>query len=273
MTYAIRYFQGKNVVGYLGPLPDGKTNSIVVMAHHDHLGIRPSPNSNDSIYNGAVDNASGLSALLTASYAMGNLYRPPFVVTPNLLPASLRKSVIFVSSTAEEAGLLGALYFVQNAPCPSSICHANSMFNFDTLNVWGKTEDVVTIGQGLSKGLDETMRSAAAGEKMTITPDPSSELGHLFRGDQFPFILHDVPAVSIGTGTNFGPSKPADYYKNVTGDFVAHRYHQPSDEYSESLDMAGVEQQVRVALRAIFYLATSKTLNVVDSNNGMLPKY
>lgn len=267
----MRFFTGHNVVGYMGPLPErNSTASVLVMTHHDHLGIRPSPNSDDSIYNGAVDNASGVAALIACAYALGELYKKPYNVVPNLLPPNLQKSIIFLSTTAEEANLLGASYFVQNPPCPSYVCGIVSAFNFDTLNVWGRTQDSVVIGSGLSTAIDGVVAKAVADEGMFISPDPASGLGHLFRGDQLPFVLHGIPAVSMASGTQF-IGGPSNYYQNVSANFIANRYHQPSDEYNDDMNMAGMQQQVRIVLRSAFTIATTNVLPSLDSDNGMLP--
>jgi hypothetical protein len=118
VNYNVRHFNGTNVVARLGPLPDADTQAVVLMAHHDHLGIRPAggTGSNNTIYNGAVDNASGVAALLSAAYALGSFYTPQLVVSPGLLPAIPRRTVIFLSLTGGESNLLGSTYFTSHPP-------------------------------------------------------------------------------------------------------------------------------------------------------------
>lgn len=248
-----------------------------MMAHHDHLGIRPaigsSSNDTDDIYNGAVDNASGVAALLTAAYALGSLYQKPNVVTPDLPAPQLRRSILFVTFTGEESNLLGSTYFTIHPPCDTSIygpaCGAVAALNFDIANVWGPTRDVVAIGQGMSGLLDIVLAQATDDEDIVLVPDPTPHLGHLFRSDQLPFALENIPSLTLSAGTHY-LGRPSNYYQTVTQAYVAEHYHQPSDEYDPSWSMDGVIQQTRLMTRVAYQLSTEEQVPRIE-NSEILP--
>eukprot|EP01113_Clastostelium_recurvatum_P044619 TRINITY_DN7557_c0_g1_i2.p1 TRINITY_DN7557_c0_g1~~TRINITY_DN7557_c0_g1_i2.p1 ORF type:complete len:631 (+),score=133.00 TRINITY_DN7557_c0_g1_i2:1-1893(+) len=263
-TYVMRAMDGTNVIG--GIIADRNAETVMVMGHHDHLGMRPgTPNV---IYHGAVDNASGIGALLSCAYAFGRMYTSiASVASPLLEVASLKRNIIFVSTTAEEAGLLGAAFLMDNPPVvyldPSNIVGA---VNFDVMNVYGRTRDIVMIGQHMSSQMDQIIQDAADRENMALTQDPSPQQGHFFRSDQLPLFLKNITGVNPSSGMAFiGKPNPA-YFMNVTTDFNENRYHQPGDVYDPSWDLGGALQQVRVGARIVYTLANSDIRPTL--NNG-----
>jgi Zn-dependent M28 family amino/carboxypeptidase len=137
---------------------------ILFSAHHDHLGIGDPDKSGDTIYNGAIDNASGLAMLLASLQFFANLETPT------------ERSVAFVSFTAEEAGLLGSLSFMTNLqPTQKPVCN----INFDIGNLFGKTKDIVALGY--DKGdIGNLFETAARKEGLTPAKDPQPDKGSLY---------------------------------------------------------------------------------------------
>ena len=239
IDYEVRRFEGTNVIGKIA----GQTHpneSIVYTAHHDHLGIGQPNAKADSIYNGAVDNASGVAMLLELADAFSQAPPP-------------QRTILFVSLTAEESGLLGAEYYARHPVLPMGEGVAN--INVDSGNVEGRTRDIVGIGAEKSEMM-EVLRAAAAAEDMTVTPDPNPNQGYFFRSDQLAFARAGVPAVFINTGTQY-IGQPDDYARQVTEEYENNDYHQPSDEFDPAWPMGGVIQQTRVAARIGYLLAYS----------------
>eukprot|EP01112_Ceratiomyxa_fruticulosa_P016510 TRINITY_DN49_c0_g1_i1.p1 TRINITY_DN49_c0_g1~~TRINITY_DN49_c0_g1_i1.p1 ORF type:complete len:616 (-),score=108.92 TRINITY_DN49_c0_g1_i1:170-2017(-) len=254
--YLIREFDGINVIGMIEG--ENTDETMVVMGHHDHLGQEPG--TGDTIYNGAVDNASGLGAVLSCAYALGRFYNKvdfPIIAPQIDFPSKPRRNIIFVTTTAEEQNLLGADFMIANPPTlqlrPTNIVAA---VNFDVLNVYGKTSDIVIIGFGTSTLFDTIITSCSSSESLSITPDPTPGQGHFFRSDQLPLARVGIPAINPSTGTRFIGKSPS-YYSQVTNDYNNNRYHQPSDEYDPSWDLSGAIQQVRMSLRLAYWVANS----------------
>ena len=231
---------GQNVVA---KIPGRSPEAVVYGAHHDHLGTDEAlvAAGQDGIYNGAVDNASGVAMMLEIARAFA-ASGPPF-----------DRTVYFVTFTAEEAGLLGSQYFAEHPPVPLRQMVAN--VNVDSGNLDGETDDVVGIGSERSDMLG-LLRAAAAAEGMTVTPDNEPGAGLFYRSDQLAFARGGVPAVFLGTGDAYR-GRAADYGERRRAAYRADRYHQPGDELTDDLSMAGVLQQTRVAFRVGYALAAS----------------
>src|SRR5690606_38394784 len=233
MTFTSRRFEGTNVIGKLAGAerPD---EAVVYTAHHDHLGIDEDllAAGEDGIYNGAVDNASGVSMLLTLAEAFVAAGRPA-------------RTVLFMTLTAEESGLLGSAHYAENPVLPLARTIAN--VNVDSGNLDGPTEDIVGIGAERSEMLG-LLRAAADAEGMSVTPDNQPNQGLFFRSDQLAFARGGVPAVFIKTGHAF-VGRPEGYANEVTADYRANRYHQPADELTGDERLGGLVQQTRVAFR------------------------
>ncbi len=230
---------GQNVVA---KLPGRQPEAVVYGAHHDHLGTDEAlvAAGQDGIYNGAVDNASGVAMMIEIARSLA-------------AAGELERTVYFVTFTAEEAGLLGSGYFAEHPPVPLSQMVAN--VNVDSGNLNGETDDVVGIGSERSD-LAGLLAAAAGAEGMTVTPDNAPNEGLFYRSDQLAFARGGVPAVFLGTGDTFR-GRPAGYGQQVRAAYRADRYHQPGDELTDDLSMAGILQQTRVALRLGYALAAS----------------
>ncbi|HYE75985.1 MAG TPA: M28 family metallopeptidase, partial [Blastocatellia bacterium] len=223
--------QSPNVVGILrGSDPALKSEYVVYSAHWDHLGIRPEQ-SGDNIYNGAVDNATGIAGILAIAKAFQSLNTKP------------KRSILFIATTAEEQGLLGAEYYARHPLVPLAKTVAN--INLDAMNVNGQTTDIAPLGAERST-LGKFIEAVATENQVTISPDAHPEQGLFYRSDHFPFAKVGIPAVNFEPGSTFVGHSP-EWGKERFKDYNENRYHQPSDEYSPNWDFSGMVQQARLA--------------------------
>jgi len=242
MRVKFRELVSQNVIGILrGGDEKLKDEYIVITSHHDHLGIGK-PINGDSIYNGALDNASGVSALLSIAKAFSELKVKP------------RRSVMFIALTAEEAGLLGSKYFAQNPTVPLAKFVAN--LNVDGINIWGRTKDVVLIGMEKSTLGEIISEIANRYQGRYVKPDQFPELGMFYRSDQFNFAKVGIPAIYFDNGVEY-IGKPEDYGKKVVEEYIAKHYHQPSDEYNDSWALDGAVEDAKLVFMTAYYLANS----------------
>ena len=219
----MRTLDSRNVVAKLeGSDAALKDEYVVYTAHWDHLGIGAAVNG-DTIYNGALDNASGVAQLLEIAQAFVQAQPRP------------KRSVLFLMVTAEEQGLLGSQYYSVSPIYPLARTLAN--INIDGVNQWGRTKDITVIGMGASD-LDDYLRQAAEQQGRTLRPDPESEKGFYYRSDHFNFAKQGVPALYTDTGVEF-IGKPADYSKQKRDEYTEKDYHAPSDEVKPDWDLAG----------------------------------
>jgi len=227
----VAHLQSENVVG-LVPGSDAKLKQqyVVYSAHWDHLGIGPAVNG-DSIYNGAADNASGTAGLLAIARASAKM-------------APTRRSQLFVFVTAEEAGLLGSEWFAEHPTAPAKQLVAN--LNMDVLPLEGRVNDLDVIGVNKST-LGPMLAHFAKTKGLRISPETHPEAGHFYRSDHFSFAKAGVPALSIGGGTDY-VGRPKGFGDSVAADYVAHRYHQPSDEYKPTFDLRGAIQIAKLVM-------------------------
>jgi Zn-dependent M28 family amino/carboxypeptidase len=209
----------KNVVGlWAGSAHPDQT--VMFTAHWDHLGVGNPDDTGDRIFNGAADNASGIAALLELARLFGSA------------PKTAR-SVVFLAVTAEEKGLLGSEYYATHPLYPLETTVAD--INMDHLGLFGPTRDISTSG---TNTLVDEIEAAAKKQGRTLSPDPRPEAGSFFRSDHFPLSKVGVPAVSFRPGddlVNGGKTKGVA----LREDFNAKKYHQPKDEWSETLDFSG----------------------------------
>jgi Zn-dependent M28 family amino/carboxypeptidase len=225
----VRTVRTHNVVGMVrgAERPD---ESVVFTAHYDHLGVGANVNG-DSIYNGAYDNASGVAALLEIARAFAQLDAAP------------PRSAVFVFTTAEEAGLLGARHYVRSPALP--LARTAASINIDGANLWGETDDFIALGGERSTlGRIAELRGSELG--MRSAPDPAPELGLYFRSDHLPFALAGVPAVQIVHGDDYR-GRPASWGVELLARWNASSYHLPDDEYHAAFDLSGAVQQARLA--------------------------
>ena len=219
----MRTLDSRNVVARLeGSDPALKNEHVVYTAHWDHLGIGTAVNG-DTIYNGALDNASGVAQLLEIAQAFAQAQPRP------------KRSVLFLMVTAEEQGLLGSQHYAVSPLYPLARTLAN--INIDGVNQWGRTKDITVIGMGASD-LDDYLRDAATDQGRTLRPDPEPEKGFYYRSDHFNFAKQGVPALYTDTGVEF-VGKPAEYSQHKRDEYTNKDYHAPSDEVKPDWDLAG----------------------------------
>lgn len=230
----------KNVVGRL-PGTSKPDETLIYSAHWDHFGVLPPDGSGgDRILNGAVDNGTGVAALLELGRLFGSAPRTA-------------RSIVFMAVTAEERGLLGSVYYAANPLYPLETTVAD--INMDILGVYGPTKDVSTFGD-TQNGLLADLIESAQTQGRTYTPDPSPEAGHFFRSDHFSLSKLGVPAMSFSPGddlVNGGVSVGRTYRE----DYYAHRYHQPGDEWTPALDFRGEALDVTLLYNLGRKLATA----------------
>ena len=225
----VRSFKSHNVIGKMeGSDPKLRDEYVIFSAHWDHLG-RDTTLQGDQIFNGAVDNASGCAAVLQLAAAFGKLNPPP------------RRSLLFMSTTAEEAGLLGAKYYAQHPLYPLAKTVAD--INIDSMNVWGKARDVEDTSFGFST-LDDMLADAAKRQKRTAIPNSRPEKGSIYRADNFEFSKVGVPSLYIGKGEHL-LSRPIDAPLR-SDEFDLRDYHQVSDDIKPDWDLAGAVEDVQL---------------------------
>jgi Zn-dependent M28 family amino/carboxypeptidase len=244
LELTFRHLETYNILGILrGSDPELSKQYIVFSAHHDHLGIG-APVDGDSIYNGALDNASGVSMMLTLAKAFSTM------------PTKPKRSLLFASVGAEEGGLHGSRYFAEHPTVPIASMAAN--INTDGTNIWGKTNDIVLLGWDRST-LKHDVDAIAAQMKMEVEPDPFPEKGYFYRSDHFNFAKVGVPCLSLDSGTDY-IGQPADYAKRMVDTYTEKHYHQPSDELTDAWDFSGVVQQAEFILRLASRIANDPTM-------------
>jgi len=236
----IRQFKSHNVVAKLeGSDPQKKDDYLIFSAHWDHLG-RDSNLQGDQIYNGALDNASGVAAILEIAQAFTKLPQPP------------PRSILFLATTAEEAGLLGAKYYAEHPLYPLDRTVAD--LNVDVVNPWGKTRDIEDISYGNST-LDDMFAQAAKGQGRVAKPNSEPEKGSFYRADQFEFSKVGVPSLYPGSKPKNFIGQSADYGQKKSDDYTLHHYHQVSDEVNPRWDFAGAVQDVQLLFEVGYQVA------------------
>jgi len=238
-----RSIEGQNVVGKLtGSDPDLADEAVIFSAHHDHLG-QGEPVEGDSIFNGAWDNASGVSLMIN----MARLFE--------METGEIRRSLYFVAVTAEESGLLGSQYFAENAPVHPGKVSAN--INLDATNIYGETSDIVAIGYGLSD-IDPILEEVAAEMGRTVKPDPNPEQGIYYRSDHFSFARQGIPALYPNPGTEF-VDKPDNYNEQVA-EYRSKIYHTVHDRVHDWWDLSGAIADMKVIYQVTKRIANEETL-------------
>ena len=234
MQVAVREQTTGNVLGVLpGSDPQLAQEYVVYTAHHDHLGMAASRDARgDNIYNGAVDNASGVASLLGIARAIATLPVPP------------RRSILFAFVGAEEQGLLGSEHLALHPPVPAGYLAA--VINIDGINFLGRSHDVNLIGNGKSE-LDAVVEAVAAWQGRTVVPDYFPDRGYYYRSDQFSLAKVGVPGVYLHSGVNI-IGRPDGWGKEQLDAWVDKTYHQPSDEYDPSWDVSGAIDDARLLM-------------------------
>lgn len=218
---AIRRSSSPNVIARL-PGSKHPDEYVFYMAHWDHLG-RAFGRSGDTIFNGALDNATGTAGLLTIAKAYSEMRQRP------------ERSIVFLAVTLEESGLLGSAYYVANPVYPLN--RTVAAFNMDAITWGGPTKDVTVVGYGASE-LEDYLVRAARRQDRVVMPEPTPENGFFFRSDHFNFAKVGVPALYIKLGVE-DREKGAEWAKARNAEFTLKDYHKPSDEFRPGTDLRG----------------------------------
>ena len=232
----LRSFKSRNVIARLEG-SDKPNEYVLYTAHWDHLGRHPELQG-DQIFNGAVDNASGCAAVLQIAAAFGKLNPPP------------KRTVLFMATTAEEAGLLGAKWYAEHPLYPLEKTLAD--INIDSMNVWGKARDAEDTSFGFST-LDDMLADAAKRQGRSLVPNPRPEKGSIYRADNFEFSKVGLPSLYIGNKVHL-VSRP-DHAPLRTDEFDAKDYHQVSDEIHPDWDLSGAVQDVDLLFEVGYQVA------------------
>jgi Zn-dependent M28 family amino/carboxypeptidase len=236
----VREIQSKNVVAKLeGSDANLKDEYVIYTAHWDHLG-RDTTLKGDQIFNGALDNATGVGALLTVAKAFKALPKPP------------ARSILFLAVTAEEQGLLGAKWYATHPLYPLNKTLVD--MNMDGVNQWGKTKDLTVVGYGNST-LDDLLGTVLASQGgRTIKPDPEPEKGFFYRSDHFEFAKQGVPALYVDAGTEY-VGKDSTYGQNKRDEYTENDYHKPSDQVKPDWDLSGAVEDLQAFFQVGYRVA------------------
>jgi Zn-dependent M28 family amino/carboxypeptidase len=249
MQNSMQHMSANNVVGVVrGIDPKVRDEYVAYSAHWDHFGIGPVVNG-DSIYNGAVDNASGVATVLAIAHAAAEGVKP-------------RRSQLFVFVTAEESGLLGSAYFGEHPTVPARKIIA--ALNMDVVNVNGRVRDLNVMGDNKSS-LGPTLAQMVRAQGVRLSPDAHPEAGHFYRSDHFSFAKVGIPSVSIGPGVDY-VGRPAGWGQKQAEDWTAHNYHQPSDEYRSDFDLSGAAQLGEIVYRLGVELGNARSVPVWNAD-------
>jgi len=245
VSSAIRRVRTANVLAMLpGTEPALAEQPVVLMAHHDHLGTGRDEQGEPVIYAGAIDNASGVALILAMAEA--------FAVTGT----ALRRPLLFLATTAEESGLLGADWYTRHPVWPLATTAA--VLNVDGANLQGETEDIAPLGVERST-LGDAVRRAAMIEGLELRPEQHPEKGSFFRQDHFPFARAGVPGIAFDHGLHYR-NRPEGWGEAWYEEYIARHYHQPSDSFREDFDYGGALQQGRVMMRTAVEVAEADDL-------------
>src|SRR5437899_2226255 len=241
IKHQIRSFKSHNVIGKLeGNDPKLHDEYVIYTAHWDHLGRHPELQG-AQIFNVAIDHASGDASLMQLAVAFTKLNPPP------------KRSVLFIATTAEEAGLLGAKFYAEHSLYPLEKTLAD--INIDTINPWGKTRDIEDLSNNNST-LDDLLAAAAKRNGRVMAPNSQPEKGSFYRADHFEFSRLGVPALYAGGGKDI-IGKPADFGHQKKDDYTAHRYHQVSDEVDPNWDLSGAVQDIDLLFEVGYQVANA----------------
>ena len=229
LTNQIKRQASNNVIGIL-PGTTRPDEYVLYSAHWDHLGrCDPAPDG-DNICNGAIDNATGVAALVALADAFNRAGRP-------------ERSILFLAVTAEESGLLGSEYYAADPIYPLN--RTVGGVNMDALSLAGPTRDVVIVGPGKSE-LEDYVKRHAAAQGRIVVPEPTPEKGYYYRSDHFSLARQGVPMAYFEAGedlVNGGKAAGAA----AQADYTANRYHGPKDEYDPNWDWSGVVEELQLA--------------------------
>ncbi len=218
----------RNVVGFF-PGAERPEETVLYMAHWDHLGMKPE-REGDKIFNGAVDNATGVAGLIEIARAFNTRPEPP------------ERSVVFLAVTAEEQGLLGSRHYAENPVYP--LPKTAAAINMDGLGPYGETRDIVVVGHGSSE-LEDYLAEAAENQGRRVEPESTPEKGYYYRSDHFNFAKQGVPSLYAEAGTDLVEGG-TERGERLQAEYTEKHYHKPSDEFGPEWDLGGIVQDMRL---------------------------
>jgi Zn-dependent M28 family amino/carboxypeptidase len=230
----------RNVIARL-PGTTHANETILYTGHWDHIGVGEPDANGDAIFNGAVDNATGTAGLLEMARVFGSAPRP-------------QRSIVMISFTAEESGLLGSEFYAANPIYPLETTVAG--FNIDAMNVYGRVQDVDIIGFGQSN-LDDLVTAEATVQGRTARPDGNPASGSYFRSDHFPLAKRGVPMAYVDGGGEFR-DEPIAPRNAARSEYGSRRYHQADDEWSADWDLRGQVEDLQLIYDIGSRLANSR---------------
>jgi Zn-dependent M28 family amino/carboxypeptidase len=252
----LRTINSQNVVAKLeGSDQKLKDEYVVYSAHWDHLGVG-APVKGDSIYNGALDNASGVATVLEIARAFTQVQPQP------------KRSILFLMVTAEEQGLLGSQYYATTPLYPLNKTVAN--INIDGVNQWGRTKDLTVIGMGASD-LDDYLKAAADEQERVLRSDPEPEKGFYYRSDHFNFAKQGVPALDPDAGIEY-VGKDQAYGKTKRDEYTNNDYHAPSDEVKPDWDLSGAVEDAQLLMAVGYRVANADKMPQWKAGNEFKAK-
>jgi Zn-dependent M28 family amino/carboxypeptidase len=236
------FSSSKNVAGLLR----GSTNPdevIIYSGHWDHFGVGAVVDG-DSIFNGAIDNATGIASIMEIAHAFVHQEEAP------------KRSVLFLAVTAEEQGLLGSEYYASNPIYDPKKTVAN--INIDALSAFGQMKDLTVVGYGQST-MEDVAAEFATAQGRYISPDPTPGSGSFFRSDHFNFAKIGIPAL-YAKGEKEHLTKGVDYATEQNELYNSNKYHRQSDEYNDTWDLAGMVEDTEIFYKVGEKLANDPTL-------------
>lgn len=250
MKNKLTFLTTNNVLGYF-PGSERPDEYVFYMAHWDHFGYDSTLATEDKIFNGAVDNATGVAGILTIAKTIKDL------------PVKPKRSTVFFAITMEEFGLLGSNYYVNHPLVPLEKTVA--AINLDGLNIFGPTKNFSVIGLGLSD-LDNYIKEEAGKMGKSLMSEMNPEAGSYFRSDHFNFAKVGVPAVYVSAG-NEHMTQPKDYMQKASDKWVRENYHKVTDNYDPATwNFEGMMEQLQFVYNISKYLIDGTTFPQWNEN-------
>ncbi len=236
----VRKIDSANVIAKVpGSDPKLKSEYVVYTGHWDHLG-----QDGDKIYHGASDNASGAAGVIELARAFTKIRPAP------------RRTTIFIWTTAEEKGLLGAKYYVQHPLYPLAATAANINLDYFSDWGWGRTHDISIVGLGNST-LDDLVMEAAKRQGRVVTGDTAPEQGFYFRSDHLEFANGNVPSLETSPGIDF-VGKPAAFGEQMRSEYIQNDYHKVTDQIKPGWDLTGAVEDLQILLEVGYRVAQNE---------------
>jgi Zn-dependent M28 family amino/carboxypeptidase len=233
----VREINSANVIAKIeGSDPALRNEYVIYSGHWDHLGTQ-----GENIFHGASDNASGTAGVLELAHAFAEL------------PARPKRTVIFLFTTAEERGLLGAKYYVQHPVYPLAKTVANINLDYFSNWGWGRTKDFSILGMGMSS-LDDLAKEAVARQGRVVTGDTDPVEGFYWRSDHVEFAMGGVPSLASSPGIDY-VGKPADFGEQKRREYISSDYHKPTDQIKPEWDLSGSVEDLQVLLEVGYRVA------------------